>query len=75
LLKPELQNRSEKTFDNTHRNVAPWDKERGMTEPEDEHYGKIQSYRARPDRQAIVIAYLPSQLRALKPPTLAKERA
>jgi hypothetical protein len=73
LLKPKLQNGIEKPLDDTYRNIAPWDKERGMAEPEDEHYGKIQSYRTRPDRQAIVIAYLPSQLRALKPPTLVKE--
>jgi len=46
-----------------------------MTEPEDEHHGKKQSFRARPDREAIVVAYLPSQLGALKPPTLAKKRA
>jgi hypothetical protein len=75
LLKPKLQNRIEKSLDDTYRNVAPRDKERRMTEQEDEYYGKIQSFWARPDRQAIVIAYLPSQLGALKPPTLAQEHA
>jgi len=75
LLKPKLQNGIEKPLDDTYRNIAPWDKERGMTDPKDEHHGKIQSFRGRPDREAIVIAYLPSQLGALKPPTLAKKRA
>jgi hypothetical protein len=75
LLKPKLQNGIEKPLDDTYRNIAPWDKERGMTDPEDEHHGKKQSFRARPDREAIVVAYLPSQLGALKPPTLAKKRA
>ena len=46
-----------------------------MTEPKDEHHGKIQSFLARPDREAIVIAHLPSHLGALKPPTFAKECA
>ena len=44
-----------------------------MTEPKDEHHGKIQSFRGRPNREAIVVAYLPSHLDALKPPTFTKE--
>jgi hypothetical protein len=75
LLKPKLQNWIEKPLDAVHRNIAPWDKEWGMTEPKDEHHGKIQSFWARPNREAMVIAYLPSHPDTLKPPTFAKECA